>query len=462
MADVNVQKKIKGKLAIVVPPTSQMGVVRDYAGGLGFEPISNYVLPPLDMLQLAAIASQEWQVKVHDFSWHQGQQWLAVTQVLNSSPAIALIQASLPSIDYDLDFARHLRKKGIRTLVRLPNFSVGFLKKIDVQTDDEWLVGECETTLLDILRGEDKPGLIGSNQDSGKRPPPVENLNDLPFPARRLVLNVPYEYPKLGRCTTLQASRGCPHSCGYYCPYPLVQGKRWRKRGIESLINELKHILNNEIAQKIFFRDPVFTLDIKRTEALCTEILKQNIQFQWWCETRADLLPESTVKLMAKAGCVGINIGVETGDETLRLNRLKSNVDNQLIEQTCFYLHQYGIDVSLLMMIGWPGETRLSLLKTAELIANCRPRSVGLVFPTAYFGTSFREDMEAQGLLLENEFPTDGFSPQIQSPTMTFAEMKEGKLLIESVINAVCSEQKHLNITQAIDRLKFWVNQSSK
>lgn len=460
MADVNVKKGVNAKLAIVIPPSNNKGVVRDYAGGLGFEPLSTYVLPPLDMLQLAAIAFQEWQVQIYDFSWHKGDQKLAVTQVFNDFPAIALIQASFPSISSDLDFARQLQKQGIRTLIRLLHFPTGFLKQINSQPDDEWLVGECETTLLNILKGENKPGLIRNNQDNGERPPFIDNLDLLPFPSRELVLNIPYEYPKLGRCTTLQASRGCPHSCGYYCPYPLVQGKSWRKRSIESLINEIKYILDKGIAQKIFFRDPVFTLDVKRTEALCQEILKQNIQFKWWCETRADLLPESAVKLMAKAGCVGINMGVETGDEALRLNRLKSHVDNQCVQQTCSYLHQYGINISLLMMIGWPGETRLSVLKTAELIVKCNPRSVGLVFPTAYFGTSFREDMETRGWLSENEFPSDGFNPQIHSPTMTFEEMEEGKSLVEAVINAVCIERTQVNITQSLECLNRWVNRN--
>jgi Radical SAM superfamily len=459
MADVNIKKSIKGQLAIVIPPTSDKAVVRDYAGGLGFEPLSTYVLPPLDMLQLAAIAAQEWQVHVHDFSWHDSGEKLALTEVVKNLPTIALVQASLPSISSDLEFARQLKRQGIRSLVRLQHFPVGFLKQVNSQSDDEWIVGECEATLLDILSGESKPGLITNNQDNGERPAFIDDLDSLPFPARELVFNIPYEYPKLGRCVTLQASRGCPHSCGYYCPYPLVQGKRWRKRSIESLVNELKHICHTGITQKIFFRDPVFTLDIKRTEALCTEILKQNIQFQWWCETRADLLPESTVKLMAEAGCIGINIGVETGDESLRLAHLKSNVDNQCIQQTCAYLHHYGIDASLLMMIGWPGENRQSLLKTAELIINCSPRSVGLVFPTAYFGTSFREDMEMQGLLSADEFPTDGFHPQIQSPTMTFVEMTQGRSLVQSVINTVCSsKEEKLNTIQALSNLKSWVN----
>lgn len=63
---------MNSKLGIVIPPNNHKGVVRDYAGGLGFEPLSTYVLPPLDMLQLAAIASQEWQVQIHDFHGIRG------------------------------------------------------------------------------------------------------------------------------------------------------------------------------------------------------------------------------------------------------------------------------------------------------------------------------------------------------------------------------------------------------
>jgi anaerobic magnesium-protoporphyrin IX monomethyl ester cyclase len=461
MKSISVRKNKKGRVAIVIPPTSDdTSVVRDYAGGLGFEPISTYVLPPLDMLQMAAIASQDWEVSVHDFSWHKNGDEVAITEVIQNSPSIALVQASLSSILSDLDFSRQLKKKGVRSLIRLQYIPVGFLERINSQLDDEWIVGECEATLLDILDGEDKPGLITNNQDNVGRPAFIDDLDSLPFPSRELVLDIPYEYPRLGRCITLQASRGCPHSCGYYCPYPLVQGKRWRKRSTQSLIDELVHAFHGSDVRKVFFRDAVFTLDTKRTESLCTEILKQKIKFQWWCETRADLLPEKTIELMSQAGCVGINIGVETGDEALRLANLKSNVDNQCVQRTCDYLHLYGIDVSLLMMIGWPGETRLSLMKTAELIISCKPRSVGLVFPTAYFGTSFREDIENQGLLSADEFPTNGFTPQVPSATMTFAEMVQGKNLVQSVINAVCNNNgDNLSAVQALSDLECWVNQ---
>src|SRR5690349_2109810 len=50
----------------VVPPPPLKGVVRDYAGGLGFEAAGSYVLPPLDLLQLAAIAERVSHVSLED------------------------------------------------------------------------------------------------------------------------------------------------------------------------------------------------------------------------------------------------------------------------------------------------------------------------------------------------------------------------------------------------------------
>mgnify|MGYP001122859943 FL=1 len=43
---------------------------------------------------------------------------------------------------------------------------------------------------------------------------------------------------------------------------------------------------------------------------------------------------------------------------------------------------------------------------------------------------------------------------------MTFEEMKEGKSLLEAVINAVCIEATELKITQSLECLNRWVNQN--
>ena len=87
---------MRRKVAFVVPP-GRAGVVRDYAGGLGFEPRSNYVLPPLDLLQLAAVAARTWSVSLFDGSWSDAGSD-AVDEVMQASPSAVIVLSILVSV----------------------------------------------------------------------------------------------------------------------------------------------------------------------------------------------------------------------------------------------------------------------------------------------------------------------------------------------------------------------------
>lgn len=422
-------------VVFVVPPGST-GVVRDYAGGLGFEPRSTYVLPPLDLLQLAAMVEEEWSVALLDYSWSDARHD-ALGEVIGRQPAAVIVQASLPTLLEDVEWARRVRAAGSRVLVRLSMLPPALALAASAGRDDEWLLGECELSLPAILRGVRAPGLASGIPRPADIPPVVEDLDRLPMPARALAAGQPYAYPKLGPCTTVLASRGCPFTCAYYCPYPLAQGKTWRSRSVGSILAELRAIVITHGQSNVLFRDAVFTLDQQRTRELCSALAALPTPLRWWCETRADLLEPKTVVAMAHAGCVGVNLGVESGDEALRLRELKARVTDRVVEQTCRNLADAGIAVALLMMVGWPGEERRSLVSAAELIVRCGPRDAGLVFPTAYPGTAFHSDVARRGALASGPLPTAGERPSVRSDTLSFADMIEGRRLIEQVVQAV-------------------------
>jgi radical SAM superfamily enzyme YgiQ (UPF0313 family) len=443
-------------VCFIVPPPAAEAVVRDYAAGLGFERTSGYVLPPLDLFQLAAIAAAEWNTAFFDFSFGSSSIGEHIDCVLRCNPTAIVIQASLPTITADIHFARSFRSRGIRVLTRLPSATIQVANLLDVVCDgDEWLLGECEDAFLQILRNGHGPGLCRGTA-SIELPVRVSNLDQLPFPDRELGRRYPYRYPRLGPCTTVLTSRGCPFSCKYYCPYPLVQGDRWRARSVQNVLAELKAIWESSLAERILFRDAVFTLDQGRIIQICAEMSAQNLDFHWWCETRADLLERDTIDAMSKAGCKGVNIGVETGDESLRLKTLKTQVTDFTIKRVCRHARNSDIKVSFLMMLGWPGETRESLCATAELIATCRPCSVGITFPTAYPGTRFHADVEKQHAIRAQEVPTGGELPQIHSPTLTAAEMIEGHALVSAVAAAVCNGSYDDATKKAMSRLRTW------
>src|SRR5439155_1021534 len=80
---------------------------------------------------------------------------------------------------------------------------------------------------------------------------------------------------------------------------------------------ELRDVVEHHGIRKIYFRDATFTLDQKRTARLCALIRKAGWRLEWMCETRVDCLGDALLEEMAAAGCVGILIGVETGDEAV-------------------------------------------------------------------------------------------------------------------------------------------------
>lgn len=416
----------------IVPPPSADAVVRDYAGGLGFEAAGTYVLPPLDLLQLAAIANPCHRVDLQDLSFARGDSSLNALPAGDLSDHTVIVQVSLPSLAHDVAFARRLRTRGARVLQRIQHLSRESWATLEPDPDDEWLVGECEEVFVEILAGGRPPNPLDPKACTPPRP---KNLDALPFPLRKLARGLPYHFPRLGPCTTLLSARGCPFQCRYYCPYPLAQGTRWRARSAASVVEEVEQIVRDGLATRILFRDAVFTLNQSRAQTICRGIRAANIPIRFWCETRADLLDEETVRELAASGCVGVNVGVETGDEELRLRQLKSGVTDDLLVALSERLRRHGIQLSLLMMVGWPGESRQSLVRTGELIGRLHPCSVGFAFPTAYAGTDFHRDLAADGHQLL-PLPTSGSSPQVVHPEMTSRELIQARDLLIGIADA--------------------------
>jgi len=76
----------------------------------------------------------------------------------------------------------------------------------------------------------------------------------------------------------VQVKRGCHHICSY-CVEPLIEGRRFVFRSIDSVIHELKTIADNlEGADRVFFVDTEFNLpDLGHGRALVRAILREGL-----------------------------------------------------------------------------------------------------------------------------------------------------------------------------------------
>lgn len=435
------------RIALINSPSlSVRPVSRSMAGGLGFDGNEGMLLPPLDLAIMAATLRQTGEmVDLIDadplgldaagvYARLEGHHWDFVVGTV-----------SLPTLDQDALFLAELRRRHPaarivgKTLVR----DHGVLKALlERSTADLVIHGEADLTITDIVYGRGTagtawleagaPGAVPSFQfDEGS---PVEDLNLLPFAARELLPNERYIYPLLGTpVATLQTSRGCPYPCGYYCPYPLVEGVKWRSQTPERIVAELKDVVERQGITKIYFRDATFTLNQERIARLCDLIVAAGWPLEWVCETRVDCLGDILLEKMRASGCVGLLVGVETGDEqVMHLREGKKGLTIPMLahlrEKTC----QLGIRLHFLLIVGLPQETRESLVATYDLIQRYKPDTIGVTIITPYPGTPLHAEGLREGWIDSHQYKDyGGHQIPMHTPNLTRADMEAGKQFLE-------------------------------
>jgi radical SAM superfamily enzyme YgiQ (UPF0313 family) len=427
------------KVLLLNPPLAGEKITRDMAGGLGFDATRQTLLPPLDLAILAAtLRKSKNQVKIIDPEIEGIRGKKVIEEILAWKPEVIIASVSLPSLKNDTQFISQLKSvfKG-KVIAKTAITYQPLLKQILKQSRADFcLFGEADLEIAKIITGQSKRGLAYLQGKKLLIHPPklIEDLDQLPLPARDLLLNRAYRYPLLGQnCTIIQTSRGCPFPCAYYCPYPLVQGRRWRAMSPPRVYQELVGIVRKDKIKKVLFRDATFTLDRERTIKICQKIIKNKLKFSWWCETRVNCLDEALLKLMKKAGCQGINIGVETGDPKVMEIQGKPGVSLTQLKQIKKAADRTGIKLHFLLLIGLPEETRKSLSETFKLVRQLKPYSLGATVVTPYPGTELYEEALEKGWIeTQNWSQYSGNLTTMHTAHLSSWEMKLAQKMIQA------------------------------
>lgn len=397
----------KKKILIINLPAEDVKINRDMAGGLGYSGGEGVVLPPLELLSIAATLQKNgWEVKVIDALAKKlsGRGWIS-QEMEDFEPVVVLGNLSLPTVGEDTKFYRWLVKHYPETTVVVKTGITyeNILRKVVKQSKvGRVIFGEADLDIEDYIEGKLQSGV--AYVEKGKfRYWPIkirpENLDKLLIPARELVDKNDYAYPLLGRpVTTIQTSRGCPYPCGFYCPYPLVQGTRWRSMTPERVVRELENVISLGY-KNVLFRDATLTLDRKRSIEMCQMIIKKKLKFDWWGETRVNVLDKELLKVMKKAGCRGLNVGIESLDKELMETSGKPGVKFEDVVRLRREAKEVGIKLHFLILVGLLDENIASILATLRFLVMLQPDSVGFSVVTPYPGTRMFETAKKEKLI---------------------------------------------------------------
>ncbi|HNX81503.1 MAG TPA: radical SAM protein [Candidatus Omnitrophota bacterium] len=326
----------------------------------------------------------------------------------------------------------------VRSLIRTmrPGIPVIFLGPAptlapqDFIGDDTIVVrGESEYSLRELLRClrdarpfTDVQGISYKEGEGIRETPPrvfIENLDEIPFPARHLLKTPLYYNPKLALApfTAIQTSRNCSHRCSFCVPNSFnfareLEYRRFhegvkppvRMRSAKNVIEEFM-LLQAQGYKAVSIIDDQFLWDESRSREICAGIQKTGIR--WGCLARADRISQTIAAAMQEAGCVYIDLGVESFNQDV-LNDIRKDLDVQKVYTAIDILKKNHILVKINLILGVsPIQTKEIIREDIRIAQRLDVDAVMFSLATPFPGTDFYKRAQEN-----NWFSQGAYQPQ--------------------------------------------------
>jgi anaerobic magnesium-protoporphyrin IX monomethyl ester cyclase len=262
--------------------------------------------------------------------------------------------------------------------------------------------GEGERTIVEFVEAlegklslKDVDGISFLSHGREIRTPPrklIDNLDDIPLPARELLDMEKYIYnwsKILGvRTTQMISSRGCQFSCRF-CDRT-VFGRKIRFMSSGRVIEEMKQLYDKYKVKSIYFEDDLFTLNKRRVLDFCATMKEELPGKNWGANARVETVDFEMLSQMKQAGCTELNFGIESGSQRI-LDFLGKGIKVDQIKKTFRWVNELEINGGMYLIIGIPGEKQSDIDMTKKLILELEPKIITLSFLTPIPGTEVFE-----------------------------------------------------------------------
>lgn len=213
----------------------------------------------------------------------------------------------------------------------------------------------------------DVPGCVYRQNDHFDKVPRVfvDNLDATAFPAYELFdLDKYYEQ---GISPAIVTKRGCEFRC-IYCPYSTLEGKQYRLKSPQRVVDEIEHIYRTKQPKMVSFCDNNFNVPNEHAQAICQEIIDRNLDVAWGTGTIKPLdLTDDVLRLFKDSGCGYLSLSVESASARM-LKNMRRGCSVEDIKQSLSSLSRSDIPFSVSLMFGAPGETPETISETLSVI----------------------------------------------------------------------------------------------
>lgn len=205
------------------------------------------------------------------------------------------------------------------------------------------------------------------------------------------------------RFIVMATTRGCPHVCSF-CTSPLQSGfKAYRKRSIESVVDEVQWLVSTMDVQEIHFVDDNFNVGKAHAKRLMEQFIERfpGILFSATGGTEVNSVDDEVADLMARSGFYKVQLAIEAGDQEVQNSHVDKKVKINRVPEVIHMLKSRGIETRGLFMVGFPGETRAQIQRTIDLALSLDFDDFYISLVTPLPGTPLFDECVEKGLLTE-------------------------------------------------------------
>ena len=364
-------------------------------------------LPPSDLLYLGAIARKcNVLPKVKDYSFFSETLEDLKKDILDFKPDYIIANVATTTLENDLTALKVAKETlpNIITIAKGAHFN--FLAKETMEKNpfiDVAICGESELTLEEILSEKDFGEILGlcyrkENEiiENQKREL-NDNLDNLPYPARDLIDNNLYIRPDNNKKqAVIKVSRGCPYHC-FFCLATPLNGAKVRYRSPKNIVGEIRECYEKYGIDNFIFWSDIFNLDKKWVKELCEEIINSKLKITFSTNTRADSADIESIKLMKKAGCKLVSIGIESGSQEM-LDKMGKKITLEQIKNTVKIFKKEKIAIYAYYVIGLPWENKETIEQTLKFAQKLNTDFASFYTATALVGSRFYEYIQNSDL----------------------------------------------------------------
>jgi anaerobic magnesium-protoporphyrin IX monomethyl ester cyclase len=204
---------------------------------------------------------------------------------------------------------------------------------------------------------------------------PVEDLNQLPMPARDLVDMDGYTaairhgkvLPRQLPASTMMTARGCPRRCTF-CSAPVLYKRSYKMRSPELVLAEIDELVTGYGIREICILDENFAVNRKRVDRILDGLLERDYGISWYCASGIEIptLTEDLLEKMARTGLYKLKMSFESANDRVLKELIKKPIDVAHGERIAVKAKELGLAVAANFIIGYPGETRAEIMDSFE------------------------------------------------------------------------------------------------